>query len=667
MKFPIKRILIILFFTYLANISFSLSSNQSQNITQELQHEVTVTLKLIQVFVTDGKGNPVTDLEQYDFILYDNSKLKTITDFEKHFLIKHEKKIEEKLKETELPPARKISTRMNRKFFLLLDMFQNDMVGMKKSKKAALHFIDTQVQPTDEVCVLSYSQDRGLILHEYLTTDFQKVLEAIKRVKGVPGRMIKRNRDWVKVKTRQYATELQEFAKSLRYIPGFKNIILFSAGISRSLFYDEVEPDSADSIMGMTKKDPGVRVIYEDMCKELASSNSPVYTVNTKGARGLLDDLRADIETERGSKGDHSLQMLSDLSGGKYFADVEHYEKISEEIQNVTGNYYVLGYYIDEKWDGKYHEIKVKVKRKGCQVYAQGGYFNPKPFTEFSEFEKQLHLFDLALSEKPYFQEQPLYFSSIALPCSEKKESNIVLLSEITVDKIEEVVKGKTEVITLVFNKDNSIVESRRAEIHFSTIPEKTIYHYTIASLNPGEYECRVVIRNLKTGKGAVGSSSVVIAEPLDSGIKLYPPLLLIPDRKAYYLKFSRDQKDKSESESLSLNNIYPFLSNKHSPLVEGVDRGTNRVWAVVRCSFLGIQQPDIKLSANLIHHLADTEKKIPVTISILNRYQEDDTEIFLIELQTKELQSGEYSLYLFAEDRLTQSRSDVHTTFKVK
>ena len=87
----------------------------------------------------------------------------------------------------------------------------------------------------------------------------------------------------------------------------------------------------------------------------------------------------------------------------------------------------------------------------------------------------------------------------------------------------------------------------------------------------------------------------------------------------------------------------------------------------MVRCSFSGIQQPDVKLSANLIHHLADTEKTIPVTISVLNKYQEDDTEIFLIELQTEGLQSGEYFLYFFAEDMHTKSRSRVNTTFKVE
>jgi len=621
---------------------------------------VTVTLKLIQVFVTDGKGNPVTDLTQADFILYDNGRLKTITDFEKHLLLKREKKIDEKAEiepekkireevpETEPPPAREISSRMNRKFFLLLDMFKNDVVGMKNSKIAALHFIDTQVQPDDEVCVLSYSRDRGLILHEYLTTDHKKVREALRLVRGVPGLMAESvEREWIKMKTRQYALEIKEFAKSLRYIPGFKNIIFFSAGISRNFLYD-AESETAESILEMPQKDPGIRVAYEDMCKELASSNSPVYTVNTKGAaRSLLD------ETDRGERGDHSLQMLSDISGGKYYPEVEYYEKISEEIQNVTGNYYVLGYYIDEKWDGKYHEIKVEVKRKGCRVFAQGGYFNPKPFTEFSEFEKQLHLFDLALSEKPYFQE-PLHFPSIALPFPWTKESNVVLVSEVTKDRIREVVRGQTEVLTLILDKDNTMVESRRKEIQFSTIPGNTVYPCLTASLEPGEYECRVVIRNLKTGKGVVGSSSVAVPQPLESGIRLYPPLLLIPERKARYLRFSKEQEED-----------YPYLSVKHAPVVEGVGRGVPKLLAVVVCSLTDILDPEVELNAHLVHR--PSGKEMPFPLVLLDCNQESYGQVFLLELRTGGLAPGEYALYLFAVEKKTGSESQTSSVFRIK
>ena len=358
--------------------SESLQAKKSQ---EEPQHEVVVVLKLVQVYVTDKKGNPVTDLEKSDFTLYDNGKLQAVTDFEKHLLIKPAKKVEEEIAKTELPPAGDVSSRMNRKFFLLLDIDRNSAAGISKSKKAALFFIDTQLQPTDEVGVFSYSFIRRLVLHQYLTSDHEKVKEAIKRIREIPGgggggaaaagggirfgggssltipfsRSTFQGSDIVD-KTNIFIKTIKELAKALRYIQGYKNIILFSKGIGSGLLF------SPNQVL---------RESFEDMSKEFATSNSPVHTVNTTS-----------ISTR-----DPSLLMLSELSGGKYFPNVSYYEKIAEQIQDITSNYYVLGYYIDEKWDGKYHEIKVKVQRKGCQVYAQGGFFNPKPFTEFSKWK----------------------------------------------------------------------------------------------------------------------------------------------------------------------------------------------------------------------------------------------------------------------------------------
>ena len=64
-----------------ALLVFSLISGQEQEKSDPLQHEVTVTLKLIQVYVSDRDGNPVLDLTKDDFLLYDNGRPMTVTDF----------------------------------------------------------------------------------------------------------------------------------------------------------------------------------------------------------------------------------------------------------------------------------------------------------------------------------------------------------------------------------------------------------------------------------------------------------------------------------------------------------------------------------------------------------------------------------------------------------
>ena len=640
-------ILLMVFIAYPDLKELDLSRLQEEKKQEALQHEVTVVMKLVQVFVTDKKGNPITDLTKEDFILYDNGQLQTITDFEKHLLKRPEAKVEERLEETPLPLPQETASRLNRKFFLLLDIERNDGLGMIKSKKAALHFIETQAFPTDELAYLTYSPRNGLVVREFLTTDHEKVKAAIEKTKELPGGIdggegVVEERELLKRQILLYFEELRKFAKSLRYIPGYKNIILFSAGINRNLMYDS--------------DDPSIRFELEGLSKELSSSSCPVYTVNTEGMRAL--------SKPQGERGDHSLMMISDLSGGKYFIDVARYEQFSEEIQNVTGNYYVLGYYINEQWDGKYHEIKVKVKQKGYEVHAQGGYYNPEPFKKFTKFEKKLHLLDLALSEKPRSQE-PIKFPLLALPCSEDKDSNIVLISKIPLEVIEKVGVEENEIVALVFDDENIIVDSNEKKIDFSEMPRKNIYTYAIFSLPPGEYKCRMVIRNLMTGKGAVGSDSAAIPEPAQSGIRLYPPVLLVPGEKLSYQTISKKKNPEEREGEVSLFDLYPFLDEDYIPQFEGMEKGTSKVLVGLRYSTVGIQEPDISLTASLID--PKSGEKTQLSLIILSSESRDATDILLLELQLPELKTGEYSLEIIAEEARTRSRSAVVRRFRVR
>jgi len=624
---------------------------QERQELKPLEYEVTVVLKLVQVFVTDNKGKPVMDLSKDDFLVYDNGKLQTITEFERHVLPQPEKlsppeiKEKERLLETEIPPAQEMATRMNRKFFLLLDISFNDGLGMIKSKKAALHFMDTQVQPTDEIAFITYSTISGLGVREHLTTDHEKIRKAIQKTRELPGGIegegeITAANELIKRQILEYLEEIRLFAKSLRYIPGYKNIIFFSSGIDRVFLYDS--------------DDPSIRYELEGLSRELSTSSCPVYTVNTEGMRALAKP--------HASRGDHSLRMISDLSGGKYFMDVARYEQISEEIQDVTSNYYVLGYYINEKWDGEYHEIKVKVKREGCQVHSQSGYYNPEPFRKFTKFEKQLHLIDLALSDKPQFQD-PVHFPLIALPFHKKEDSNIVLISKIPSEIIEQTGEGESEIVALAFDEDNTIAASSDKEVDLSKMPRDTLYPWAVLSLPPGEYKCRLVIRNMDTGKGAVGASPVMVSEPEDQGIMLYPPLLLVQGEKISY--FELPQKRKEEGAEAVLYEIYPFLSKNYIPLFEEIPRETSKFLAAVRCATFSIPEPEIDISAHLIDPM--TTERISLSHSVLLVDSKEETKIYLLEIQLPELRTGEYTLEIAAEEVKTHSKSEVATQFRVR
>ncbi|MEW5901377.1 MAG: VWA domain-containing protein, partial [Acidobacteriota bacterium] len=195
----------------------------------------------------------------------------------------------------------------------------------------------------------------------------------------------------------------------------------------------------------------------------------------------------------------------------KYFGNINSYERHIEKIQNLTGCYYVLGYYVADNWDGAYHKIKVEVTRPGCKVHAQKGYFNPKPFPEYNDFERMLHLVDLALSEEPLFQ-TPVRFPLEVIPCPAGGKGNLCLAAEIPVVEIREILKGKAEIIGVVFDEKENIVALKRNEKETSALAGERFSFRAAFSLPPGSYKCRLVIRNLETGRGAVASATAVIS-----------------------------------------------------------------------------------------------------------------------------------------------------------
>ncbi len=631
-------LLLLLFFSVQSFLGSDL--NKSRKEQEELQHEVKVTLKLIQIYVSDKKGNPVMDLEKDEFTLYDNGKIQKIIGFEKHFLalpVKEKTAMPEEEKKPE--QEQDIFPQMHRKFFFLFDAIRNTPYNINKSKTAALHFLDTQLKPTDEVAVLSFHRVKFLVLHQYLTTDHEKVRKVIKELKlltevpkGMPlnpsravpmpsgkEHLLIPSYTENQAKANICTNQLRELAKSLRSIPGNKSIIYFSQGFNRSLLF---APDQT------------LREKYQDTGKELGSSSTAVYSVNT-----------------RGGGGEESLKMISRLSGGKYFENVEYYQEIARKINKTTGNYYVLGFYIDDKWDGAFHEINVKVKRKDCTVRSQSGYFNPKPFSELSEFEKKLQLLDLALNEHPYHQ-VPVEIPTLALTFPGDKQTTLVLLSKLPLDTLGEVTLNQIELAAFVIDEQKSIIDSRMGELTLHDMDKETIFHYIISSVPDGNYENCIVIRNLKTGKAAVARSSIEISPEPEAGLLLYPPLLLEPEKQALYIHTLKREKDEKTEQSPSIKDIYPFLASSVCPLIDRIEKGTPRILAVMVNSIRGIENPDIRLTAEVINQ--STKEKILLDSQIISVENKGTADILLLELELPELESGEYSIEFTALENTT-------------
>jgi len=141
---------------------------------------------------------------------------------------------------------------------------------------------------------------------------------------------------------------------------------------------------------------------------------------------------------------------------------------------------------------------------------------------------------------------------------------------------------------------------------------------------------------------------------------------LLIPEKKAVYLKLSKDQKKRIEKGALSINDIYPFIPNNFSPLVEEADRGIEKLLAVLRLSIIDVQESEIEISAHLIDH--SSNEKIPLSdYSIHSAENREGIDVLLIEFLLPELEAGKYSIEIIAEEMATKAKSQTTRNFKIR
>jgi len=670
-----------------------------------LQHEVGVTIKLVQVYVTGKDGQPVTDLSAADFEVIDNGRSFPVTHFEKHFL---------DLKES--PAGLASASAMNRKFFLVFDFAFMDAKAMLRSKNAALKFIDGEIQPTDELGLVTYSVGRGLVLHEYLTYDHARVraivdgfgarpragraenltqyiyssdlsvapnpregqttvpdpenqfYEGMARLQAgrdvaTPGRQ-----NFVD-QARHFIVSLQRLAKALRYVPGFKNIILFSGGIPRQYLYGKRggavlgEWSTPEQLASQLKTydgaqaDSALRDDHSAMIKEFKASNCPVYSVDVSRLRkegdvlaqgGVSDSMLKEFE------GADSLRQFAGGTGGKFYANTMEDGRIVGDIQSSTAAYYVLGYSVDETWDGKFHKIKVKVNRKGVDVNTQGGYYSAKPFKEYTSFEKLLHVVDLALSDSPQAQ-VPYEIPVSGMPLMIKGWPQVLVFGRASRVVHAEVLGDRTEAYFLLMDEKGDVAYIKRFHLAVPPAGKETLFPSFLLPVKPGKYVCRMVVRNMETGRGARGFTHLTVPARESAILSLDPPLLLEPETSS---------QDLTTSPESSLAGLFGYDRDAFAPRTGDIAAGTAQLHAALRIPG-GTAAAGLVVTATIIE--AATSARSDVPVAILKEGADGPTKVLFLELATGDLKPGRHTLEFTAREPATGESAVASVELTVK
>jgi len=716
-----------------ASVILALCAASAQDVPQQprLQYEVSVTLRLIQVYVTDKSGQPVRDLTKDDFVVFDGKKPVIVTDFEKHDLglVPAAAAPEAAVPETRPAPAHDI----NRKFIIFFDFAFNNAWGVTAGVKAALDFLDTAVKPGDEAALLSYSMTKGLKVHEFLTADIAKVRKAVSVVtaKEIAGRADEIEHEyWQSInalgglasgdgpgagaakaeisrmdaerrdsshQAQSYLLGLTSFARAMRLVQGRKIVLFFSTGVPSSLIYQNrtmggnidsgrsLVPGVGGTSVGGSEFAVGNSVLpdlQETMLKEFSASDCSFYAFDTRPSAKNADlfgyDRRSfdvgispifSVVDPTGNMGNifrndkttgmDTLKRLSKQTGGLYYSNIALHEKNMEQVRDIAGTYYVLGYSAATVSDGAFRDVKVEVKRKGLKVRTQAGYFNPKSFGEYTDLEKRLNLLDLALNEHSSLQ-APAPISIAALSYDAGGGTRLRAVARVPKDLLTGF-QGKTvEFVAVFFNEQGNLLSLQRTVLDPASYAGNDVVLTAGVAARPGRAKCRIILRDLETGKSALGSADAYIVAPAMGGLRLYSPLLLVRRPGAALI----DGVVQGTPESPAWREVYAYDPSLFMPLAGGDPLTGEGFVVAVPFSAPGSAKADLVFKVNLVN--SETGGNVTVPFTPMTRSRAGGVEVQHLEIPAGSVPAGKYLLYIHVADKSSGAAASAHVPLTI-
>ena len=204
------------------------------------------------------------------------------------------------------------------------------------------------------------------------------------------------------------------------------------------------------SIVGIQPEDLETSREYSDQIRRTANllndAHVAIYAIDAKGLYlGSLSDpensgrdasgrLTLTVEANRALSKEafermateNTLQEAALETGGKYFANRNDLDMAVSLSLKDSAAYYLLGYYpITKKWDGKFHQIKIKVSRANVEVRHRGGYFAFDPL----DWRKGGHDKDMASAvNAETLPSTEVLFMARALPPAHGADVNVEFL-----------------------------------------------------------------------------------------------------------------------------------------------------------------------------------------------------------------------------------------------
>ncbi|MGH9451766.1 MAG: VWA domain-containing protein [Terriglobia bacterium] len=410
---------------------------QNQEMQSNYVFHVERNEVLVDVRVTDHKGQPVTDLKASDFKLYEDGVPQRIDSFNLENVEKlataeggNGKPAEINLATVPSTASQQALSQMvqnHRMIVLYFDLSSMQIDDLMRALKSAQNFVQSQLTPADLIAVVTYTSDLRVV--QPFTNDRAVLSKAIKSIEIGPASSLASNgsegaaggtdavgntvvtqdvgdaftpdeTEFNIFNTDDKLSALESLADLLRRVPGRKSVIHFSSGIEQTGVDNEAQLEA--TIDAANRADVSFYTLDARGLLAMppggdASSASPsgtaIYTADAVSSQ--ISSLHSSRET---------LSTLATDTGGRMFHDLNNFAPAFKDVQEENSTYYLIGYApSNTKADGRYRRIRVElVERRGLKVEARPGYYAPKNFHQFSTEDKEAQLQQAMGSEMPF-------------------------------------------------------------------------------------------------------------------------------------------------------------------------------------------------------------------------------------------------------------------------
>jgi VWFA-related protein len=565
------------------------------------QSTSTINVHVVElpVSVLDTSGNPVRGLTAANFALYDEKKKQPISSFDAVDFAAD-------------APASAISP-MNpasrRSFVLLFDLGFTSPRSMSRAHDAARRFVNESVGPRDLVAVATVDPDRGFRFITAFTTDRQLVVSAIANPitfhgadplqianqtvifegprgdespgsapvienAGHGGEGDQQIRDLANSAKGQYEQaarqriereidSMSNLARSLRMVPGRKQVVLLSEGFDAKYLqgFDargskEQTKMQAQLISGNQEKIDTDKMFgnsaamnrVQRMADSFRAADVVLHAIDVQGVRVQNNLEEGSIINSNGG-----LFLLSRPTGGEVFQNSNDLHADFDRLLRQQEVVYVLGIHTTDNVPGTFHNVSVKLLNAppGSRAVSPAGYYERGRVTSV---ERALTNAQIIVNDIPQ-SDLRVNVLAAAFPSIGGKPAQVPVIIDINgADLMRETgtVIGGADVFIYAFDTAG-IVRDRlydRVTIEVAKVGDKVrasgIRYYGTLMLPPGSYAVKALVRTGDPDRGASeaiekrGYARVNINVPAEGQIAILPPIPIDEDAKWLLVRGNR-------------------------------------------------------------------------------------------------------------------------------